>query len=45
MNPFEKIPSDAGSQERRKCDKCNGTGKVDGEKCDKCNGSGKLRDD
>ena len=43
-NPFETIPGDRGQSERRNCDKCNGTGKVNGKKCDKCNGSGKLKD-
>jgi len=43
-NPFETIPADRGKNERRDCDKCNGTGKVDGKNCGKCNGSGKIKD-
>ena len=30
-NPFETIPGDRGKPERRNCDKCIGTGKVNGK--------------
>lgn len=40
---IEGIPMDTGKSERRDCDKCKGSGKVNGEKCNKCNGSGKIK--
>jgi hypothetical protein len=44
-NPFERQPGSRGQEmTTRKCEKCGGTGKVQGATCKSCLGTGKRRD-
>ena len=45
LDTAEKAAKDAADGKMVKCDKCDGTGKVDGAKCDECSGEGKYMAD
>jgi len=44
-NPVTENGQDAISEEKEDCEKCEGTGEVDGEECDHCDGEGYHDDD
>ena len=44
-NPVTENGQDAISEEKEDCEKCEGTGEVDGEDCDHCDGKGSHDDD
>jgi hypothetical protein len=40
--PGDEVPPDAPNAAPDVCDRCSGSGRVDGERCDRCGGSGEV---
>jgi hypothetical protein len=42
MDPGDEVPPDTASAGEDQCERCHGTGRVDGSTCPECGGSGRI---